>query len=166
MVSKTTVTALAVAAALAMTGCSHEIKGANEPRESATAASPSASAATSAAATVTQSTEHPPIAVGVGECVDVDRSGVGIRFSAVVSCEEAHDGEAFLAVTVDDRTLVQVADDCTAELRSALRDPTRGRTYALESPMGYVYNQSVVNPGDEVLCVYVFAEPEEGSIED
>ncbi len=103
-----------------------------------------------------------PVAISYGDCLDVDFSGQSVRFAAVVECGGVHDAQVFDTAVIDEDPVPVVREWCHEQLPSSLQEEGRGRAYALESPVGYVHNQGVASRGEEVLCVFVHAEPRDG----
>jgi len=154
-VSRWTVAALLTA--VVVSGCSSEIKGVDD--ESAPAAETSAAPTTSPQAPPVDPDEPAPISFAQDECMEVDFSGVGPRFAAVVDCDQAHHAEVYHTLEVGaEQTAADINDACSDELSSSFRDPAAGTFYAVESPLNYVYNQGLAVAGDEVLCVYVHSQ--------
>ncbi|MEX0914241.1 MAG: hypothetical protein WDZ57_04740 [Demequina sp.] len=150
----------ALVTAVVAAGCSSEIKGIEDDEGSASeTASTSAAPTTSPQAPPTNIDEPAPISFAVGDCMEVDFSGVGPRFAAVVTCDQAHHAEVYHALVVEEeQTAANITDACAGELSSKYRDPAAGTFYAVESPLNFVYNQGLTDVGDEVLCVYVHAQ--------
>ncbi|PKQ25218.1 MAG: hypothetical protein CVT64_10970 [Actinobacteria bacterium HGW-Actinobacteria-4] len=145
---------------LALSACSSEIKGLDRETDApavidegpATTADPSR-----------DKNEPDPIDVALGDCLEVDYTGVSVRFASVVECAQPHGAQVYQEVVVEEGTLVLIAETCNASLSAALQEPTAGKTYALETPVGYVYNQGLAVAGDQVLCIYVHTEPVTGA---
>lgn len=156
------VMATALVTVIALTACSPEIKGLSDEDDAPVATTEAPQDLVESDEPSRGGDDPDPIAFALDDCMQVDRSGVGIRFASRVDCAEAHDAQAFFAVVVEDQNLNAIAESCQDELRKAFRDPDRGATYALLSPAGFLYNQGVASNGDEVFCVYVHTEPREG----
>lgn len=105
-----------------------------------------------------------PVAFDVGDCLRVDLETVGPLFEGVVPCEDVHEAQVYLIRPVAEGFgMAVIAQECHEALRPAFQDPSEGRSYALTSPINYVYNQGPVNYGDQMLCVYIHAVPRTGA---